>query len=102
LKANNTNIAIAKYLIGQTPFREHVVDPTGQGSTDILGMYLFLLRFKLCSCFAVDFILRDFLSSWWIRNITCIVLYCQSIAQGPAALPNITNGQTFLLWLLHS
>jgi len=23
LKANNTDIAIGKYLIGQTPFREH-------------------------------------------------------------------------------
>jgi len=51
-----------------------------------------------CSCFTVDFILRDFLSSWRIRNITCILFYCQSIAQGPAALPNITNGQNFLLW----
>ena len=35
-----------------------VVDPTGQGSTHILGMQLFLLKFKLCSCFAVDFILK--------------------------------------------
>ena len=45
---------------------------------------------------------RSFLSTYRIRNIICIVLYYQSIAQGPVALPNITNGQNFLLWLLRS
>jgi len=50
-------------VVGKADQQVHVVDPTGQGSTHILGMYLFLLKFKLCSCFAVDFILRDFLSS---------------------------------------
>jgi len=51
--------------------------PPGPGSTHILGMQIFLLKLNLFSCFAVDFILGGFLSSWRTRNISCIALYCQ-------------------------